>query len=95
MIILKLRKSPLSCLLVVAVSTSHDVNKSDGVSSAADDSVRLDICFLNVSREFYVDDTRRHLSCEHAKGETVLKCVKHLELIFIPGKIINIQTLFV
>jgi len=50
---------------------------------------------LNVSGVFMTDDTRRHPSCEHAEAETVLKCVKHLELIFIPGKRRNIQTLFV
>lgn len=36
--------------------------------------------FLNVSGEF------ENLSCEHAEAETVLKCVKHLKLIFIPGE---------
>lgn len=36
-------------------------------------------CFFQLTTCFY-------LRCENAEAETVLKCVEHLELIFILGK---------
>lgn len=78
----------------------HSTESSRHLVSSTDHSVPLDICFLYLFlsmflERFTIDDTWWHPSCEHAKAETVLKCVKHLELIFIPRERRNIQTLFV
>lgn len=45
---------------------------------------------LNVSGVLRLTTHAVMPSCEHAEAETVLKCVKHLELIFISGKKRNI-----